>query len=125
MPACPNCGGIIEGASPKCPDCGEALSNREIWPPPPDEQVSAVAPPQWLLTRTVWGDVISGILTVIGLYMVCGTGIVTIPIMYFTYRRKYPVYADAMRGAYFASLVVLAAVFLFYLEYEREVANGM
>lgn len=104
MQPCPNCGELVDTDKTMCPNCGRSLTpspvpDSDIWPPPPEGVVAPqpVPPPVGkLITGKNWGDYALGIVSGLGSMFVFGVGLLLIPILYFTMRRTYPMFARGL-----------------------------
>lgn len=128
---CSHCGAITADWVPHCPNCGSAMphpappptgfvqsqSLGEGWPPP---LPGTIAPPSVaLLTRNAVGDSVLGFVTaIVGLIATVftfGIGIALAIGLYFTYRRRYPVFGRGMLYGFAAVLFLVMAPCLFCL----------
>jgi len=93
-----------------CPHCGTELRG-DVWPPPIPGQPEG-PPPVRFKTGRARGDIVYAIAVTAGFFVVCGIGIVVVPLLYFDERRKYPVYARAMGWSYIACAMVVLGAFV-------------
>lgn len=120
MQPCPNCGELVEADKTMCPNCGRSLTPPpvpadDIWPPPPEGFVAPqpTAPPVGkLITGKPWGDYALGIVSGLGSVFMFGIGLPLIPILYFTMRRTYPMFARGIGHVGLLWLVVLLGAFI-------------
>ena len=110
---CPNCRAAWPGGVTVCPNCGYVRPAPPAWPPPPSNLfVQPPAPPvPKLVTGKVWGDLTLGIgLSFASNFLAC-VGLVVMPILYFTLKPNYPVFARGIGYGIVAGLaLILGAV---------------
>jgi hypothetical protein len=95
----------------KCPNCGAAL-NEGVWPPPLEGSPQPVPPsPVRLKTGSIPGDVALGIGFTVLFFVLCGVGVIAVPIYYSGQRKIYPTYARAIGWSYIVALVVFGGAF--------------
>lgn len=109
---CPNCGTDWPQDATVCPHCGYIRPLAPAWPPPPAGLVAPPPPPvPRLVTGKVWGDMTLGIgLSFVSNFLACA-GFVVMPILYFTLKPNYPVFARGIGYGTLAGLVLLAGAF--------------
>ena len=107
-PTCPNCGASWPSGAAVCPNCGHVLP---AWPPPPAGFVAAPPPAPRLVTGKVWGDLaLGGGLSFLSGFLAL-LGFVVMPVLYFTLKPKYPVFARGIGYGLLAALVVVLGAF--------------
>ena len=106
---CPNCGAHWPPGAGVCPNCGYV---RPAWPPPPAGRVTPSLPPvSKLVTGKDWGDLTLGVsLSFLSNFLAC-IGFVLMPILYFTLKPKYPVFARGLGYGTLAGLVLILGAF--------------
>ena len=110
---CPNCRAPwLEGAV-ICPNCGFVPSTSSSWPPPPSNFPNPAFVPTptptapKLVTGKAWGDVTLGIgISFASNFLYC-LGFLVMPILYFTLRANYPVFARGIGYGLIAGLALL------------------
>ena len=110
---CPNCGQAWPPGAAVCPHCGFVRPGASAaWPPPPGGLVAPPPPPvSKLVTGRAWGDITLGIgLSVVSCFLL-GLGFILMPILYFTLRPKYPVFARGLGYGFLAGVALLLGAF--------------
>ena len=110
---CPNCKMSWPLGAGVCPHCGYLRSSIPAWPPPPTSIVPLPAPPgPKLVTGAAWGDLTLGIgLSFASNFLYC-LGFLVMPILYFTLKPNYPVFARGIGHGTLAGLVLLLGALL-------------
>ena len=111
--SCPNCGTAWPPDVNVCPNCGYIRPGVPAWPPPPTG-LAAMPPPTLprLVTGKAWGDMTLGIgISFLSNAVVC-LGLLVMPILYFTLRPNYPVFARGIGFGILAGLVLLLGAFV-------------
>lgn len=109
---CPNCRAVWPAGAQVCPNCGYIASpGPAAWPPPPSNLVSPspFSQPQGpkLVTGKIWGDIILGMgLSFASNFLAC-IGLVVMPILYFTLKANYPIFARGIGYGFIAGLALL------------------
>ncbi len=110
--SCPNCGTEWTGEATVCPNCGYIRPSEASWPPAPTGLGQQPLPPRMplvpkLVTGKVWGDITLGIaITLASLVTYC-VGLIAMPILYFSLRAQYPVFARSIGYGLLGGVVVL------------------
>ena len=103
---CPNCGKLMPRTLTLCLNCGATL--------PPDPTMLGAATPEEapLMTKSVWGDRITGALAAVALCLI-PLGVFALPLLYFLYlRKRYPIFAFAFGVVSLGIWVLLAGAFV-------------
>ena len=105
---CPNCAMPWPGNALVCPNCGYIGPAVPAWPPPIAGMEIPFAPPApMLVTGKVWGDMTLGIVISFLSSNFAGIGYIVMPILYFTLRAKYPVFARGIGFGLLPGLVLI------------------
>ena len=108
---CPNCGAPWPPGAGVCPNCGFV---RPAWPPPAG-RVAPAPPVPRLITGKAWGDLTLGIGLSFLSNFLAGAGFLLMPVLYFTLKRNYPVFARGIGYGILAGLALLLGAFAFCL----------
>ena len=113
---CPNCRTEWSGEVTVCPNCGYVRPSEMSWPPAPTGQGQVPLPPRMpfvpkLVTGKVWGDISLGISITLASFVVYCLGLIVMPILYFSLRAQYPVFARGIGyGLLGGALIALGAL---------------
>ena len=102
---CPNCGRPWPANAPACPNCG--LLRPAVWPPSPSGSAAPSPVPPRLVTGKAAGDIVLGLLLSLLSFALAGLGVVLMPILYFVFQPRFPVFA---RGIGFGWLTGMALI---------------